>query len=66
MLSFNVIVLDNEFEKLNERKKHYPIINDDTIQSLIRYYKLEHDNLGHNKQVLKFVKDAVMKGDTLA
>ena len=47
------------FEKLNKRKDHYQIIDDDTIQSLVRYYKLEH-----KKEVLKFAKEAGMKGDT--
>lgn len=53
----------NEFEKLNERKKHYTVVDDDTIQSLIRYYKLEDDK-DHHTKVVKFVKDAAMKGDT--
>jgi hypothetical protein len=48
-----------DFRKLNERKSHYQIVDDDTIQSLVRYYKL-----GHKKVVLKFVKDTAMKGDT--
>ena len=47
------------FEKLNERKSHYQIVDDDTIQSLVRYYKLEHE-----KDVLKFIKNTGMKGDT--
>ena len=55
---------ENEFEKLNERKKHYNLIDDDTIQSLIQYYKLEHDNEDHHKRVVRFAKDAAMKGDT--
>lgn len=50
------------FEKLNKRKDHYQVVDDDTIQSLVRYYKLEH---GHKKEVLKFVKGAAMKGDML-
>jgi hypothetical protein len=66
MLILSMAAADSALEKLNERKKHYPILDDDTIQSLIRYYKLDDDNPSHNKQVLKFVKDAVMKGDTLA
>lgn len=49
-------------EKLNDRKKHYRIIDDETIQSLIRYYKLEHE---HKKDVLKFVKNTEIKGNTL-
>jgi hypothetical protein len=53
-----------EFEKLNERKKYYIIVDDDTIHSLIRYYKLEHDNEEYGK-VIKFAKDAAIKGDTL-
>jgi pyrroloquinoline quinone (PQQ) biosynthesis protein C len=51
-----------DLEKLNDRKKHYRIIDDETIQSLIKYYKLEHE---HRKEVLKFVKNTEMKGDTL-
>jgi hypothetical protein len=43
-----------DIEKLNDRKKHYRIIDDETIQSLIKYYKLEHE---HKKEVLKFVKN---------
>lgn len=47
-----------EFEKLNEKKKHYRIVDDDTIDSLVRYYGLlEHDEL------LKFVKETSVKGD---
>jgi hypothetical protein len=49
-----------DFQKLNERKSYYPIVDDDTIQSLVRYYRLER-----KKEVLKFVKDTGMKGDTL-
>ena len=56
--------VENEFEKLNERKKHYNSVDDDTIQSLIQYYKLEHDNEDHHKEVIKFAKDTAMKGDT--
>jgi hypothetical protein len=58
-----MIARENEFEKLNERKKYYPIVDDDTIQSLIRYYGLENDSHEHKKEVFKFVKDAGMKGD---
>jgi hypothetical protein len=54
-----------EFEKLNERKKYYTFVDDETIRSLIRYYKLEHDNEEHGKEVIKFAKDAAQKGDTL-
>lgn len=47
-----------EFEKLNEKKKHYRIVDDDTIDSLVRYYGLlEHGEL------LKFVKETSVKGD---
>ena len=53
-----------EFEKLNERKKYYNVVDDDTIQSLICYYKLEYDNEEHGKEVIKFEKDAAVKGDT--
>jgi hypothetical protein len=59
------VIVENEFEKLNDRKNHYHLVNDDIIQSLIRYYKLEHDNDEHKNEVLKFVKDTAMKGDTL-
>jgi hypothetical protein len=55
------MALEKDLEKLNERKKHYRIIDDETIQSLIQYYKLEHKH----KEVLKFVKNTEMKGDTL-
>jgi hypothetical protein len=55
-----------EFEKLNERKKYYYIIvDDDTIHSLIRYYKLDHENEDHGKEVTRFAKEAAIKGDTL-
>ena len=54
----------NEFEKLNDRKKHYNTIDDDTIQGLIQYYKLEHNNEDHHKEVVKFAKDRAIKGDT--
>lgn len=47
------------FEKLDKRKSHYQTVDDDTIQSLVKYYKLEHE-----KEVLKFVKDAGMRDDT--
>ena len=53
-----------EFEKLNERKKYYTAVDDDTIHPLIRYYKLEHDNKEHGEEVIKFAKDATAKGDT--
>ena len=59
-----MVAVENEFEKLNERKKYYTVVDDDTIQSLIEYYKLEHDNEDHHKQVVKFAKDTAMKGDT--
>jgi pyrroloquinoline quinone (PQQ) biosynthesis protein C len=55
------MVLEKDLEKLNERKKHYRIVDDETIQSLIQYYKLERE---HKKEVLKFVKKTEMKGDT--
>jgi hypothetical protein len=48
------------FEKLNDRKKHYRTIDDDTILNLKEYYKIDdHDEL------LKFVKNAGIKGDNL-
>ena len=51
---------EDEFEKLNERKDHYRIVDDDTITSLIRYYKLEHEK----KELLRFIKKSgAMKGD---
>jgi hypothetical protein len=53
-----------EFEKLNERKKYYNAVDDDTIRSLIHYYKLEHDNKEPGKEVIKFAKEAAVKGDT--
>ena len=56
--------VENEFEKLNDRKKHYNPVDDDTIQSLIHYFKLENDNDDHHKHVVRFAKDADMKGDT--
>lgn len=59
------MTVENEFEKLNDRKSYYHLIDDDTVQSLIRYYELEHDNQEHKNEVLRFVKDAAMKGDTL-
>jgi hypothetical protein len=59
-----MIARNNEFEKLNERKKHYPIVDDDTIQSLIRYYGLENDSHIDKRAVFKFVKDTGMKGDS--
>lgn len=50
-----------DFKKLNERKNHYQIVDDDTIQNLVRYYKLERD---HKKHVLRFAKEACVRGDT--
>ncbi|MEW5839601.1 hypothetical protein [Nitrososphaera sp.] len=55
-----------EFEKLNERKKHYQVVDDDTIQSLIRYYKIECGSREQRDDMLRFVKDVGIKGDTLA
>ncbi|AIF82249.1 hypothetical protein NTE_00167 [Candidatus Nitrososphaera evergladensis SR1] len=48
----------NEFEKLNERKEQYVIVDDDTIIHLKNYYRLE----GHD-ELLQFIKDAVIVGD---
>lgn len=59
------MTVENEFEKLNDRKKHYSTVDDDTIESLIRYYKLEHENEEHKDEILKYVKEAAIKGDTL-
>jgi hypothetical protein len=52
--------VSNEFEKLNERKATYRIIDDNTIIHLKNYYKLEEE--GHGK-LLQFIKDAVIVGD---
>lgn len=49
------------FEELNERKKYYQYLDDDTILSLIRYYKLDR-----KKELLRFIKDNSMKGDNTA
>lgn len=59
------MTVENEFEKLNDRKSHYHLIDDDTVHSLIRYYKLEYDSQEHKNEVLRFVKDAAMKDDML-
>lgn len=49
---------EENFEKLNKRKRHYRTIDDDTILSLQEYYKLDdHDEL------LKYVKKHGIKGD---
>ena len=50
-----------EFEKLNERKKDYQTVDDDTILSLKDYYKIED-----HEELLKYVKKSGMKGDTLS
>ena len=50
-----------EFEKLNERKKDYQTVDDDTILSLKDYYKIED-----HEELLKYVKKTEMKGDTLS
>ncbi|AIC16889.1 hypothetical protein [Nitrososphaera viennensis] len=47
-------------EKLNERKKHYQIIDDDMLIRLKEYYKLEDHG-----ELLKFVKEHCMKGDII-
>ena len=47
------MAMKDEFEKLNERKDHYRIVDDDTVASLIRYYKLGHDK----KELLRFIKE---------
>jgi hypothetical protein len=49
-----------EFEKLNERKKDYQTVDDDTILSLKDYYKIED-----HEELLKYVKKTGMKGDNL-
>lgn len=47
-----------EFEKLNERKKNYHTVDDDTILTLKDYYKIED-----HEELLKYVKKNGMKGD---
>ena len=54
------MAVEENFEKLNERKKEYQTVDDDTILTLKDYYKIEdHDEL------LKYVKKIGMKGDSL-
>jgi hypothetical protein len=54
------MAVEENFEKLNERKKDYQTVDDDTILTLKDYYKIEdHDEL------LKYVKKTGMKGDSL-
>jgi hypothetical protein len=49
---------EENFEKLNRRKRHYRTIDDDAILGLKEYYKIDdHDEL------LKYVKKNTMKGD---
>lgn len=50
--------VEENFEKLNKRKKHYRTIDDDTILSLKEYYKID----GHD-ELLKYIKKNEMKGD---
>jgi hypothetical protein len=47
------------FEKLNERKKNYQTVDDDTILTLKDYYKIED-----HEELLKYVKKTGMKGDS--
>ena len=49
-----------DFKSLNDRKGTYHLFDDDTVESLIRYYGVEEKD-----EVLQFVKKRVMKGDTL-
>lgn len=52
------IEVEEKFEILDEKKEYYQIVDGDTIQSLIRYYKLEHDDHKQAKrELLRFVKD---------
>jgi hypothetical protein len=51
---------ERDFESLNDRKGSYHLLDDETVESLIRYYGAEHKD-----EVLKFVKKKVVKGDTL-
>lgn len=49
----------NEFEKLNERKQNYPIVdNDETFFDIKNYYQFEN----RGESVL-FIKDTVTIGD---
>ena len=54
------MAVEENFEKLNERKKDYQTVDDDTILTLKDYYKIED-----HKELLKYVKKNGMKGDTL-
>lgn len=49
-----------DFKSLNDRKGTYHLFDDETVESLIRYYGVEEKD-----EVLQFVKKRVMKGDTL-
>jgi hypothetical protein len=54
------MAVKDEFEKLNERKDHYRVVDDDTVASLVRYYKLGQDK----KELLRFIKESgAMKDD---
>ena len=50
-----------DFESLNQRKKYYQLLDDDTILTLTQYYKIDH-----KKELLRFIKDNCMKGDNLS
>lgn len=50
---------EENFEKLNERKKNYHTVDDDTILTLKDYYKIDD-----HEELLKYVKKTGMKGDT--
>lgn len=49
-----------DFEALNERKESYHLFDDETVESLTRYYGVEQKD-----EVLKLAKKKVMKGDSL-
>jgi hypothetical protein len=52
------MAVEENFEKLNERKKDYQTVDDDTILTLKDYYKIED-----HEELLKYVKKTGMKGD---
>lgn len=54
------MAVKDEFEKLNKRKDQYRVVDDDTIASLVRYYKLGQDK----NELLRFIKESgAMKDD---
>ena len=50
--------MGQEFEAMNERKEHYRTVDDDTIVSLKKYYRLDDHG-----ELLRYVKENVMKDD---